>query len=131
MSAIHITNWDDKSAAVALAHEIGMSAEEFTQVADEITQAFARHRIAATRKHDPSAHDVAVDSGMDGESIAGAEAFWANLPTGRKWTSLKTHEKALVCHQMDRLEALFRKHDPSEAGVAYRADATTGKLVAA
>jgi len=63
--------------------------------------------------------DMPIDSGMDGKSIAGAEAFWAGLPTGRKWTSLKTHEKALVCHQMDRLEAALRQ-PPSDAMRSFK-----------
>jgi len=39
-----IVTWDDKAAAIALVHEIGMSAEEFTVHGDAIVQAFARHR---------------------------------------------------------------------------------------
>lgn len=39
--------WDDKSAAVEIAHAIGMSAEDFTAVGDEIVEALARYRIAA------------------------------------------------------------------------------------
>lgn len=38
-----------------------------------------------------------VDSGMNGEAVERAEWFWASLPTGRKWTSLATHEKAHTC----------------------------------
>lgn len=38
---------DDKSSAVALAHEIGLSAEEFTTHGDAIVKAFARRRIAS------------------------------------------------------------------------------------
>lgn len=44
-----------------------------------------------------------VDSGMSGEAVDRAELLWANLPTGRKWTSLQTHEKALVCHTLARV----------------------------
>lgn len=46
---------------------------------------------------------LAVDSGMNGEAVQQAEWFWANLPTGRKWAGLATHEKALVCHQIARI----------------------------
>lgn len=35
---------------------------------------------------------------MSGEAAERAEWLWAQLPTMRKWTSLPTHEKALVCH---------------------------------
>lgn len=46
-----------------------------------------------------------VDGGMDGETVAAAEWAWANLPVGpRKWTSLATHEKALVCHVVEALK---------------------------
>lgn len=68
-----------------------------------------------TQSNDTPADELAVDSGMDAQSILGAEAFWANLPTGRKWASLKTYEKALVCHQMDRLEAAIRNQPSSNA----------------
>ena len=44
-----------------------------------------------------------TDSGMDGDAIEQAELLWANLPTGREWASLATHEKALVCHAINRL----------------------------
>jgi len=70
--------------------------------------------VSRSSEYDLQVSEMAIDSGMDGESIAGAEAFWAGLPTGRKWTSLKTYEKALVCHQMDRLEAALRQ-PPSDA----------------
>ena len=46
--------------------------------------------------------EASVDSGMDGASVEAAELFWANLPTRRKWASLATHEKALVCHTLAR-----------------------------
>jgi hypothetical protein len=29
------------------------------------------------------------------DAVERAEWFWTNLPTGRKWTGLATHEKAL------------------------------------
>ncbi len=45
-----------------------------------------------------------VDSGFSPENLAEAEALWANLPVGnRSWTGLATHEKALVCHTVQRL----------------------------
>jgi hypothetical protein len=47
--------------------------------------------------------DLPVDSGMSGEAVERAEWAWANLPVGpRKWTSLTTAEKALVCHVIAR-----------------------------
>lgn len=50
--------------------------------------------------------DVPCDSGMSGDAVAEAEMFWANLPTRNlAWTSLHTHEKALVCHTIARLRA--------------------------
>lgn len=40
-----------------------------------------------------------VDSGMDAKTVATAEWLWTNLPVGpRKWGTLPTHEKALICH---------------------------------
>ncbi len=45
-----LTNWGDKSAAVALAHEIGMSAEEFTTHGDAIVAAFLRHRYSECQR---------------------------------------------------------------------------------
>ncbi len=45
-----------------------------------------------------------VDSGFSSENLSEAEALWANLPVGnRSWTGLATHEKALVCHTVQRL----------------------------
>ena len=52
-----------------------------------------------------SARDAAdADSGMSGPDVERAGFLWANLPTGRKWTSLATHEKALVCHAVAAAE---------------------------
>lgn len=51
----------------------------------------------------PASVEVAIDSGMSGDAVERAEQLWANLPTGRKWNSLQTHEKALVCHMLERL----------------------------
>lgn len=47
-----IVTWDDKAAAIALVHEIGMSAEEFTVHGDAIVQAFARHRTTSLAAQD-------------------------------------------------------------------------------
>lgn len=47
---------------------------------------------------EPTNEQIDADSGMSGKEVERAELLWANLPTGRKWTSLATHEKALVCH---------------------------------
>jgi hypothetical protein len=50
--------------------------------------------------------DLDADSGMSGDAVAQAEMVWANLPTRNlPWTSLATHEKALVCHTLARLTA--------------------------
>lgn len=46
-----------------------------------------------------------IDSGMSGDAVKDAEWLWVNLPTRIKWTSLETHEKALVCHTVARLRA--------------------------
>jgi hypothetical protein len=48
--------------------------------------------------------ELDADSGMSGDAVAQAEMVWANLPT-LPWTSLATHEKALVCHTLARLTA--------------------------
>lgn len=58
--------------------------------------------------HEYQAPDVAVteapvDGGFDGASVEAAETLWACLPHVRKWTSLATHEKALVIHTFARL----------------------------
>lgn len=37
-------NWDDKSAAVQIGHEIGMSAEDFTRLGDGIVKVLRRYR---------------------------------------------------------------------------------------
>lgn len=47
----------------------------------------------------------AIDSGMDGETVSQVELLWANLPSCKLWSSLATHEKALVCHQVKRITA--------------------------
>lgn len=54
--------------------------------------------------------EVTVDSGMDAEAVEQAELFWAQLPVNRKWISIPTHEKALVCHLLStyRTEAEAR-----------------------
>ena len=54
--------------------------------------------------------EVTVDSGMDAEAVEQAELLWAQLPVIRKWTSIPTHEKALVCHLLStyRTEAEAR-----------------------
>jgi hypothetical protein len=61
--------------------------------------------ILAASPSSDSEPDV-VDSGMSGDAVTRAEWAWANLPTGRKWTSLATYEKALVCHTFARLTAI-------------------------
>lgn len=54
--------------------------------------------------------EVTVDSGMDAEAVEQAELLWAQLPVNRKWISIPTHEKALVCHLLStyRTEAEAR-----------------------
>jgi hypothetical protein len=49
------------------------------------------------------ARELSCDSGMSGEAAERAEMVWTNLPTRVPWTSLATHEKALVCHTLARL----------------------------
>lgn len=44
-----------------------------------------------------------VDGGFGAERLEKVETLWANLPTARAWTSLGTHEKALVVHQLGAL----------------------------
>lgn len=44
-----------------------------------------------------------IDSGMSGDAVTRAEWVWVNLPTRHSWSSLNTHEKALVCHVIDLL----------------------------
>lgn len=45
-----------------------------------------------------------TDSGFTPENIADAEWLWINLPTfPRNWSSLPTHEKALIVHTAARL----------------------------
>lgn len=56
----------------------------------------------------------AADRGMGGDTVVAAEWLWASLPTVRKWTSLKTYEKAMVCHAVKRFTALSET-TPSEA----------------
>lgn len=48
--------------------------------------------------------DAEIDSGMGGDLPERAEWLWASLPTTRKWTSLPTHEKAMVCHALSRVQ---------------------------
>jgi hypothetical protein len=57
-----------------------------------------------------------VDGGFDGASVEAAETLWACLPQVRKWTSLATHEKALVIH------TLARHRHQSETGAALTSD---------
>ena len=86
-------------------------------------QQIAHHRLN-TRATPPSPAGLAgepIDSGMDAASVERAEWLWANLPTGpRKWTSLATHEKALVCHTVARLTA--NGSQPDRVVDALRAD---------
>lgn len=67
MTSNAITNWDDKSAAVSLAHELGMPAEEFTLHGDAIVQAFTRHR------------DVSVAEALEALALANAALRGANM----------------------------------------------------
>ena len=53
-----------------------------------------------------------ADSGFSGDVVKRAEMLWANLPTGRAWTSLATYEKAAVIH------ALLSALPPAEDQVA-------------
>jgi len=53
--------------------------------------------------------EAPVDGGFDVASVEAAETLWACLPHGRKWTSLATHEKALVIHTFARLSTQSAK----------------------
>lgn len=65
-----------------------------------------------------------TDSGFTPENIADAEWLWTNLPTfPRNWSTLPTHEKALIVHtairhreaaakaERDRIVAWLRDQD--------------------
>ena len=69
---------------------------------DEAFEAGARAAISSLATIRAGVAEEA-DSGFDGDSVARAEWAWANLPTGTKWTSLATHEKALAVHTFARL----------------------------
>lgn len=56
-----------------------------------------------TQAPDVVVTEAPVDGGFDGASVEAAETLWACLPHVRKWTSLATHEKALVIHTFARL----------------------------
>ena len=65
--------------------------------------------LASTKDSD----GLVADSGMDGETVKRAEWLWTNLPIRHQtWDSLGTHEKAMVCHAVQRLRsAAIRKGD--------------------
>lgn len=55
---------------------------------------------------DTQVSKLPIDSGMSGDAVELAEMVWGNLPTGnRTWAGLATHEKALVCHTIARLQS--------------------------
>ena len=61
----------DKDASAALAHELGMSAEEFTSgAADIIVQAFARHRIGSQEAAIRAAIEAAAMIAYQHEDVA-------------------------------------------------------------
>lgn len=72
-----------------------------------------------------------TDSGFTPENIADAEWLWTNLPTfPRNWSTLPTHEKALIVHtairhreaaakaERDRIVAWLREMGSIRGGVA-------------
>lgn len=65
--------------------------------------------------------DAPVDSGMDAEAVEQAELLWAQLPVNRKWTSIPTHEKALVCHLLSTYRTEAEARGRREALEALRA----------
>lgn len=70
--------------------------------------------------------EAPVDGGFDGASVEAAETLWACLPHVRKWTSLATHEKALVIHTFARLStqsAMQARIEELEAALRFYADA--------
>jgi hypothetical protein len=64
---------DDKEAAVNLGHALGLSAEQFTDVADVIVQAFARHRLDSIARLSPAPEGVDAR-----EMLASACEPWAD-----------------------------------------------------
>lgn len=53
-----------------------------------------------------------TDSGFTPENIADAEWLWTNLPTfPRNWSTLPTHEKALIVHTAIRHREAAAKAD--------------------
>ncbi len=68
----------------------------------EIPIGAAKQILAELTRTPAPAQPADVDSGMSGPQVERAEVLWANLPTGREWTSLATHEKALACHVFSR-----------------------------
>jgi hypothetical protein len=73
--------------------------------------------------NEPTSALLPVDSGMSSDAVVRAELLWANLPTGKPWTSLSTAEKALVCHTLARLEARPTSTDPEVAALVERLEA--------
>ena len=68
----------DKDASAALAHELGMSAEEFTSgAADIIVQAFARHRHEAIEMAAKVADNAVYVNGLSWQQDAIATAIRA------------------------------------------------------
>lgn len=110
--AVAVTQADKAMAAeIARKLEIEDWATGGGYFAEQLLDCLARHRQQAERG------EVVVDSGFSAENLSVAEWLWTNLPTGnRKWHSLPTHEKALVCHMVERLrEPLYSLPTPPEA----------------
>lgn len=80
---------------------VSVSNEDLAELANEIDRLLAMQSTNTT-----GSDELVADGGMDGDTVALAETFWAGLPTGnRTWGGLATYEKALVCHQIARLRA--------------------------
>ena len=69
-----------------------------------------------------------TDSGFTPENIADAEWLWTNLPTfPRNWSTLPTHEKALIVHTAIRHREAAAKAErdrlresPDETAAVFR-----------
>lgn len=126
----------DKNAAVNLAHEIGMSAEEFTSGgADILVQAFARHRAAHMQvilaDAADEAHRIGVRNAED--DIHPACSRRVGLAIQKALLSLATHttQKAQGAEMTDEqiksmvdrfLNWKLPKNFNPDAGISFKAE---------
>lgn len=72
-----------------------------------------------------------TDSGFAPENIADAEWLWTNLPTfPRNWSTLPTHEKALIIHTAIRYRETAAKAERDRIVAWLRADADQTEIEA-